>query len=82
MPHLSVFSALSVLSVLSVLSDMPEMPPHADETAGQTEEDAEYHDEEQVLRFEEDQAGEGPAALVAKEDVPRVAEGEGKQAAE
>ncbi len=58
------------------------MPPHAHEAADQTEQHTEHHDEEQVLRLEEDQAGKGATPAIPEQDISRVAERQREQAAE
>jgi hypothetical protein len=59
---------------------MPQVSPHADQAAAQAEHEAEQQDQQHLLRPEEDQPGEGPAAAVPEEQVSGVAEQQREQA--
>src|SRR5918998_6505704 len=61
---------------------MPQVPSHAHHAPAEPEQDSEHDDENHVLGAEEDEAGQGPAAVVAEEQVPGVAEYQGEQTTE
>src|SRR5581483_12064286 len=59
-----------------------EVPPHAHQTPAQAEQHAEEHEEGDLLRLEEHQAGQGADVAVAEEAEPGVAERDGEEPAQ